>query len=263
MSPRAFPPLPGPVPMPPPASRVPARALAWWAGWRTLAALATALGLPHALPAADPSTNAGVVFLPDKGLARFGRVEVDLRRRRVSVPARLNMTNGIIEYALVTDYGKTHESLFHTTARAMDLQAALLLLNARAAGTHGLALPDGRVPAESAASIRVAWSVEGRSRTLPLEDLVRLRPPNDDGNAPSLAPGPWLFNGSTFSPEGFVAHFEGSLISLIRDAGAILNNPRPDRDDDEIHIPAADRLPALDTEVTIHIAVGAPASPSP
>lgn len=189
----------------------------------------------------------------DVASPRFGLVEVDPVGRRVLLPARVNQTSGIVEYALVTDYGKTHESVFVTEARAIDLQSALLLLNARPAGTNGLGLAESPLArsARSLVNATVRWEAGERTVARPLEDLVALTAGIGGGVTGRLASGPWLFNGSRFSAEGFVAHYEGSLISLIRDSGAILNSARPDQDNDDIHVPAAERLPALGTPVTM------------
>lgn len=187
----------------------------------------------------------------DLASPRFGLIEVDPVGRRVLVPARVNQTSGIIEYALVTDYGKTHESALITDARAIDLQSALLLLNAQPAGTNGWAEAPLARAARSLVSAKVRWEESGKTVVRPLEHLVELTAGAGGAVTGRLASGPWLFNGSRFSAEGFVAHFEGSLIALIRDSGAILNSARPDQDDDEIHVPAAERLPALGTPVTL------------
>ena len=54
---------------------------------------------------------------------RFGLVRVDAAARTASFPAYVNMTNGILEYAVVTDYGKVHESLLFTEAKPVDVQS--------------------------------------------------------------------------------------------------------------------------------------------
>ncbi len=188
------------------------------------------------------------------GLVRLGQVTVDAQARSASFPARVNMTHGTVEYALVADYGKTHESLLVTDAAAVHVQSALLLLNLRATGTNAVRAEGVlEVPAESAVAVRVAWDgAEGRV-TRRLEELVDLVS-NEGGRTVvtgRLATGPWLFSGSWVTPEGFGAHFDGSYFALIRDAIAVLNNPRGDAVDDEIHAPSAARLPALGAQVTV------------
>jgi len=185
---------------------------------------------------------------------KFGLVEVDARARTVSFPARLNMSEGLIEYVLVTDYGKTHESLLTTEAKPMDIQSALLLLNAVPAGTNAVAGPDSAVPARSAVRVGVRRESPTSLALEAVESWVGTREAGREGV--SLETSPWLFNGSYISPEGFAAHFEGSIISLIRDPVAILNNPRRGRDDDELHVPRTEAVPAVGSVVTVVLQVG-------
>ena len=43
----------------------------------------------------------------------------------------------------------------------------------------------------------------------------------------------WIYNGSQMNAEGFAAQQTGSIISLIDDPDALINNPLPRRDDDD------------------------------
>jgi hypothetical protein len=63
----------------------------------------------------------------------------------------------------------------------------------------------------------------------------------------------WLYNGSEFNPWGFAVLQEHSLIALIRDSTALVNNPGADRDNDQIHVPNAALLPAVGTPVEVVI----------
>lgn len=225
-----------------------------------LALLPSAPPLHSASPA--PSTPAiPPVRPPAKSPLRFGLVTVDPDARSISFPARVNQTNGVLEYALVTDYGKTHESLLVTDAGPTDVQTALLLLRAKPTGTNGVAAPAGPPPPASAITIRVGWKEGDRTLTLPLHELVAITSGGPEaGIIGRLAPGPWLFNGSLFSAEGFAAHFEGSIISLIRDPIAVLNGARADQDDEDIHIPAPDRVPPRGKEVTVTLLAPRPST---
>src|SRR5690606_21573331 len=117
--------------------------------------------------AAKASRTPTPLEVTDEGV-RFGRVLADPKTRTIRFPAWVNMTNGLLEYVVVTDYGKTHESLLVTEARPVDVQSALLLLNARAGGTNSLKLPDGQVPRRCAVSLRIQWSAKGENRSAPL-----------------------------------------------------------------------------------------------
>jgi hypothetical protein len=231
--------------------------------WRIAATvLSIAIGFITALHAEDdvPATNALSAFEVNGQGFRFGMARVDPAARTVTFPARVNMTNGLIEYAVVTDYGKSHESLFITAVRPIDVQSALLVLNAKAAGTNAVLQSSGPLPRPSRVAIHVAWTHNGRPVRTALHELLRLIADPDGETTMPFPAGPWLFNGSYISAEGFAAHYEGSILSLIRDPTAIVNNPHPDRDDDEVHVPATDHLPPLASEVAIVLEVIEPAA---
>ncbi len=216
-------------------------------GWRLTSAF-VAIPISLTLAAAAPSQP-----VRDGQLIRFGLVSVDPQARTASLPGRVNMSRGVLEYALVTDYGKTHESLFVTDAEPADLQAALLLLGAKPSGPASLATnkPPSARP-EHLVGIDATWDHAGTRTRYALHELVDLATADSTHSVTGhLAPGRWLFNGSMITTEGFAAHFEGSVIALIRDPSAVLNNPRPDLDDDDIHVPASGRVPTNGTPVDI------------
>jgi hypothetical protein len=92
-----------------------------------------------------------------------------------------------------------------------------------------------------------------------------------------LSPGAiphWIYNGSRFSetpdlepaaagspPRSgstkkeltkiFMAQREGSIVSLIADPSALINNPRKDRENDELWILNADVIPPVGTPVEV------------
>jgi hypothetical protein len=63
----------------------------------------------------------------------------------------------------------------------------------------------------------------------------------------------WTYNGSRFSEGGFVAQQDGSIISLIADPDALINNPQAAREDDENWLPHAKRLPEVNSAVQVTI----------
>jgi hypothetical protein len=184
----------------------------------------------------------------------LGLVKADGVARVVRVPARVNMTNGVLEYALVTDYGKTHESLLVTEAGARELHAALLLLRAQPSGTNALSRTGAAIPEGSRLEVSVAWEGSTGRVVRPLAEMVALTEGMGGAVTGRLSDGPWEFNGSRFTQEGYAAHYDGSLVSLIADGHAIVNSARPEQGNDEIH--AAGRgVPAVGTPVMVEIRV--------
>ena len=221
-----------------------------------------------AAASALPGTNAPVRQI-SAGVYQVGQVRIDQQARTVTFPAFLNMNEGPIEYLVVTTTGKTHESLLRTDAEPAHIQVAMLLLGAKGApggwfpeppssgpmvGGKGRAgePPAGKtnavkIPGESV-NISASWKA-GQGRT-PIENFVR----DLQAKAP-MSRGPFIFNGSRVWNGVFVAQREGSIVSLITDADALFNNPRPGHDLDDVWEILPKELPPLGTPVDVVIAL--------
>jgi len=178
-------------------------------------------------------------------LFRIGKVELDKEKRTVSLTGRVCLRTQVIEYALVIDKGKAYESLLTTEAAPMDLHLAFVLLGAGEAEVGGKLGEALAVPATNAVGIELKWSdTNGQPVQHSLAELIVLATnlPANSGNPMVLQK--WLYNGSVFDAWGFAAQREGSIVSLIRDPVALINNPSGDRDNDNIHFPNPKLLPA-------------------
>lgn len=197
----------------------------------------------------------------DTNTLAVGLVTVKTQERTLSFPAKVNMVDQLIEYALVTSDGKRHESLLTTDAQPRDLHVAALLLGLQPASfraTEG----GSKVPKTAEVEIEVTWPVHGGVRKVPLHQLVgRLKDTDPAITVREILPmdaGSWLYNGSEVQPGRFEAQAQGSFISLISDPAALINNPRPSRLNDKQHVPNKAQLPALNTSVQVVIRVLAP-----
>ena len=138
-----------------------------------LALLATTVGeLPAQEPAAPPPPALAPTNLPLKtiapGVLDLGLVRLDKQSGSVTIPAFVNLKEGVIEYFLVTSEGKTHESVLRTDAEPLHIHVAMLLLGARGAGTNelpadpALRLPGDKVTIESQPNNDVALRIKGK-----------------------------------------------------------------------------------------------------
>jgi hypothetical protein len=165
-----------------------------------------------------------------------------------------------MEYFLVTTYGKTHESILKTAAEPFHLHLAMLLLGAEGSGkadfpgapTNGVPGPiihpsKEAIPGDKV-SIAVKWKTAEGERRFSAEELVF----NNDSQA-VMAHGAWVYNGSLMVHSKFLAQMDGSLISLVTDPVALINNTGAGHDNDMIWIPNTNNLPPADVplEVTI------------
>ena len=78
----------------------------------------------------SPAPTATAVPEANATVFKIGEITVDKRARAVRFPAMVQLDNGPLEYLLVTEEGKTHESLFATKISPSKLHIAMLLLGA-------------------------------------------------------------------------------------------------------------------------------------
>lgn len=200
----------------------------------------------------------------DDGKLRIGLVTLDRVARTIRFPATVNMTEGPVEYAVVTATGKCHEAVFVTRVSPRDVHLAMLLLGVKPGVLK--TGPDQRleVPAGAAVKATVEWETNGPPAKHPLASTIALADGSpEQTSGATLTDEPWVYNGSVFDAAGFRVLREGSLISLIGDDAALLNNPGSDRDRDDIHTPNKSLLPRQGMPVTIVLALVAGPQPQP
>jgi len=186
---------------------------------------------------------------------KLGEVKFDKSARTASFPAVIAVRSGAIEYLLVTESGKAYESLLTTKVQPYDLHVAMLLMGAKAAGET-----TSRPPAQidlaylksasklkgDSIEIEVGWKQNGKDCRARAEEFIF----NTKKAAP-MTPGPWLYTGSLIYRGQFLAQVDGSMIALVTDPEALINNPRPGNDDDRIWNVRSDRLPPEGTTVEV------------
>jgi arylsulfatase A len=189
----------------------------------------------------DPATRLSAPGIAtDQQVIRIGGVELDRKALTVTIPATVNQLEGAVEYFLVHQDGKVHETVFSTKVKPQDIHLACLLA--------------GWQPKERSAEldIHVTWETNGPPCSHRAEELVAIardHPQERDGS--HLGHGPWDYLGSQMDAAGFAAAREGSIIALISDPTALVGNPRPGRLDDALHAPNRDLLPAIGHPVRI------------
>jgi hypothetical protein len=211
--------------------------------------------VPRRAPAED-RTGDVAPLIAETGPGRFlvaGRVAVDRAARTVTVPAAVNQRQHQVEYLLVSEYGKRHESVLRTAARPEHVHAACLML-----GLAQTPFPPDEARAQ-AVDVDIVWPKHGPpGHFTPEQTFLAVATgnaaPTDDaapaGHAAATHPpaARWIYNGSDTGPSGFAAQVEGSLIALIPDGAALINGldlPTGDYFADD------DALPPLGTPVQV------------
>jgi hypothetical protein len=213
------------------------------------------LGFAITTAAFSQPTNLSRIKQISPGVFEIGQVRLDKQSRSVTFPAIVNMTNAIIEYVAVTENGKTHESLLRTDAQPKDIHVAMLLLDAKGAGIKAVPEdPSKPIPGDPVI-IEVTWKEKNREKRVRVEELVY-----NTVTKTNLTTGNWTYNGSRVENGKFMADTDGSVISLITDPYALVNNPRPGRDNDDLCEANSPRVPPLDTPVMVRMTLQPAAS---
>ena len=161
---------------------------------------------------------------------RIGKLRVDTARREVVVPGTVNPVT-VLEFVANTPEGvKAYESAFTLETSAVSFNAALLLIGLDPARARPPQMQfDPAPPAGDPVDIEVEWTAGGRTRRLKIHELLF-----DQGSKKTLAPGPWVYTGSTFVDYGgdtgtrYLAEADGVLIGLMHGPQPIIENPRGD-----------------------------------
>lgn len=188
-------------------------------------------------------------------------IRINAATREVSIPAKVELQRAPIEYLLVHETGKTHESVLTTAVSPTAIQVALLLANYQAA-TEGMLtkVPEAErpkiwkeePPAKPKANqikVTVKWKVAKETKSVPISDFVQ----HVDTKKPPTDLESWIFNGSYLDERGFIGQHEGSIIAVWLDRGALINSPAEGnwRDDLWISLPA--NIPEVGTPVSVII----------
>ncbi|MHC1768981.1 MAG: YdjY domain-containing protein [Verrucomicrobiia bacterium] len=194
-----------------------------------------------------PTNAANPVLWPLEGdLFAVGTVRLNKAKRAIQFPAVVNMTEGLVEYAVVHTSGKVHESVLKTEADPFHIQLARLLVwpDASTSSQPAPGTPRDRVGPQI--RIQVEWNAGDGPKSLPLEDLVW-----NTLTKSQMIRGPWVFNGSRLVNGTLLAQRDGSIVAIYADPDALINNPRPGRNDDEIWTVNTKFVPPLGKPVTV------------
>jgi hypothetical protein len=110
--------------------------------------------------------------------------------------------------------------------------------------------PSGARPPGDTVTLEVEWLAKGKPMRKHAGELIF----NHKSHSP-LRKGDWVYNGSFMAGTSFLAQREGSIVSLVTDPEALINNAAPGHDQDTIWTPNTNSLPATDSvEVIIKLA---------
>jgi len=213
--------------------------------------------------AVRPVANEPPLKQISRDIFQLGAVRLDKNKKTVQFPAQLNMKDGVIEYVLVNARGKSYESLLRTDVEPYYVHLAMLLIGAKGAPETPALLnapsqpfhvnrPPGATNSPRLAiegdpvNIEFSWELAGQRQQVRAEDcLMNLATRTNASRVP------WTYNGSRVVNGIFVAQREGSIVAAIDDIDAMINNPRPGSDNDQIWEINSNTVPPLNTPVEV------------
>ncbi len=190
---------------------------------------------------------------------RLGEIEFDAKTREIRFPVVVNMREGgPVEYLLVHENGKVHESILTTAVSPLHLQIVMKLL--RYQGGHGdvfnrlltpeLIEKEGGKEGDRGEEVTFTFEAEG-GKSLPVYEMII-----DGEKADAMAPGGWIYTGSAVQEGTFMAEAEGSIIAIYLDHLALFNMTRDGADIDERWGARHTVIPEIGTKGVLTIRAG-------
>lgn len=219
--------------------------------------LATCGGLFLQAEEAAPSTPRPAVTQIGEHQYRLGEIEIDAKAREITVPVVVNMREGgPLEYVLVHEHGKVHESIFTTSISPLHLQIALKLLKFEPGygDVFNLLLApeileeEGGTVEERGDAIEFSFLAEGKTQPIPVFDFVM-----DGLTSAAMKGAPWIYTGSKVENGTFLAEAEGSIIAIYLDHLALFNMTIEGADTDERWGANSIMIPEIGTTGTLII----------
>lgn len=193
-------------------------------------------------------------------------ININAATRAVRIPTKVQLKKAPLEYMLVHETGKTHETVLTTAVSPTAIQMALLLANYQNA-TEGLLtkVPQAdrpvtwkeEAPAKPGAhrvKLTVEWKEGDKVKTAPLSQWVQ----HAETRKPPVDLDTWIFNGSYIDERGFVGQTEGSIVAVWLDRGALINSPAEGNWRDDLWISLPENIPNEETPVTLIITPAQP-----
>lgn len=207
--------------------------------------------VPVSTPPVEKLTN---------GMLRIGEITADPKTREIRIPTKVNLDDELLEFVLVHQDGKIHESLLTTTASPLHLNLAFKLLRYTASPElyviqHEAGVSSGEFPmvpeeTKSAARIviEVVWKEGERIRKVSVNDWIQ-----HSVKGSAMPPGPWVYGGSSVYEGTYLPESTGDMIAIFLSKSSIINYPGNDNHDDTVWWPFPKRVPEPGTDVTLLI----------
>jgi len=194
----------------------------------------------------------------DEHRLAVGKVTIDKKAQTLSFPASLGNPEAVIEYLIVNQHGKTHETLFLTETQPLHINIAMKLLGYKPSKELFPELDDELVPTgkmitetyevKTAArfDIFVEWNDGKSDRSHHINEFIY-----NSVSKKAAETLPYIYCGSYLIEGAFQADIDGDLVAILTNPAAIGNFSNEGRNDDTIWYPNTKRLPKKDTPISL------------
>lgn len=189
---------------------------------------------------------------------QIGKIVFDSKLKTIEFGAGVEQTEVLVEYLLVNQHGKIHESIFITDILPFNLNVAMKLLGFQESKELLHILDEDHIPTaklhpatkeqkqHSRFSMSFSWELDGKTVTLPAHKLVKRAHTKE-----TLSPDPWVYSGSTVQNGKYKPDLTGDIFAIFTDAGAVANYSGEGHDDDTLWLANRKVLPPYGTPVRI------------
>lgn len=154
---------------------------------------------------------------------QIGRIVLDKKARRFTVPGRVHVLGKPLEYLATSPGGmKEYETLLEVDASGSEFNLACILLGLERDPKQGPYWQFSKDPLSGPrVEIRVAWQDGGKRREVSAAEA--LLDPKDDTKPESVE---WVYMGSLMNPADglYAADVTGTLIGFVHDANSIIES---------------------------------------
>lgn len=189
---------------------------------------------------------------------RLGEVILDKKKREASIPAIVNMREGLIEFLVVHEHGKLHESLFSTKAIPLDLSLALTILNFKQSKELYYIPREPGIPSDKLYQVSEETRLAARLQIFieqEIDGMKKRTPANEwifnKETSQHMKPTHWVFGGSDFFNGKYIPDSTGDIAAVFVTDNASINYPGSENTNDMIWEPFTDRIPQRETTVTL------------
>jgi hypothetical protein len=209
--------------------------------------LVSIFGILTILIAQDADSIKAPIKQINEAQYQLDNIFIDVAKREVTLPATVNMQDGLVEVFLCARGGKVHESVFVADVVPYYLQVALILIGLKDGHDALYQKTETQIKGDPL-EIWIDWQDGSATKRYHAEELIW-----NVTESTTMRQTSWVFTGSWLEQGRFMADDVKSLVTTYNDPSTIIDNPLATGQNDEVYRANKKVLPPKGTPVTIMI----------